>query len=180
MVRAWLWAVVAAGVAGLSPWAFAQDAALLERALTSAVESFEQALPEMGGSAFGVDVGAYRDALTLGQFSSGVWGGTVRVDIRTQGEASGACARFAAYTRVPPAEGVVPLVLCPRFFTPNADELRALTILHEMVHVVAGTDECQAMAFAAQVQQLAMGRFTPVEQYWQASGCAGSRYSLPN
>ena len=74
---------------------------------------------------------------------------------------------------------VVPLVVCPRFFTPGADELRELTILHEMVHVVAGTNECQAMAFAARVQHAATGRFTPVDGYWRASGCESSQYRLP-
>lgn len=165
---------------GGAQMAFAQDTPLLDQALSRAVDSFERAFPKLGASLFGVDVAAYRDALTLQQFSSQVWGQTVRVTIRTQGDEGGSCGRFAAFARVPPKDGSVPLVLCPKFFTPEADELRELTILHETVHVVAGTDECQAMAFAAEVQQAATGRFTPVDGYWQASGCEGSAFRLPD
>ena len=72
------------------------------------------------------------------------------------------------------------LVLCPQFFSDGADALRVLTVLHEMVHAVAGPDECQAMAFAARVEHAATGQFTPVDAYWQASGCEGSAYRLPD
>ena len=153
---------------------------MLNTALGGAVDRFERALPALGGTEMGVDVAAYRDALTLQRFSSERWGGTVAVAIETQEGESGPCAQYAAFTRVPPADGVVPLVLCPGFFAPGADDLRTLTLLHEMVHAVAGADECQAMAFAARIEQLATGRWTPVDAYWQASGCAGSRYSLPD
>jgi len=44
---------------------------------------------------------------------------------------------------------------------------------------VAGSNECQAMAFAALIEQLATGSFTPVTRYWEANGCAGSGYALP-
>lgn len=160
--------------------AAAQDGTLLDRALDEAFAIFEAALPDLGASEFGVDVAAYRAALGLQRFSSARWGGTVTVDVQMRGEASGSCGEFAAFVRVPPDKGVVPLVLCPKFFTKGADELRALTVLHEMVHVVAGTDECQAMAFAARVQQAATGRFTPVDEYWRQSGCSKSAYRLPN
>ncbi|WEK03946.1 MAG: hypothetical protein P0Y65_17405 [Candidatus Devosia phytovorans] len=157
----------------------ANDAATLERALGAATDTFEAALPKLGQTEFGVDVAAYRDALTLQQFRSSYWGGTVDVALERRAEASGSCGRFAAFVRVPPENGTVRLVTCPQFFTPDADALRELTILHEMVHVVAGTDECQAMAFAAKVEMAAKGSFTPVSAYWQASGCAGGRYALP-
>jgi hypothetical protein len=153
---------------------------MLNDALARALEQFETALPRIDGSTFDVDVRAYRDALSLQRFSSARWGGEVDVFIRTQNDESGGCARFAAFTQVPPGDGQVPLVLCPRFWTPGADQLRTLTILHEMVHVVAGTDECRAMAFSAQIEHLATGRWTPVDSYWQANGCAGGRYSLPD
>ncbi len=162
-----------------APAVAAQEGALVERALAGALEDFERALPALDAELFGVDVGAYRDALSLQQFASARWGATVRVAIQTQGDDGGKCAQFAAFTRVPPRDGVVPLVLCPRFFTEGADALRRLTILHEMVHVVAGADECQAMAFAAQVEQLASGRWTQVDAYWRASGCGGSGFRLP-
>jgi hypothetical protein len=179
MIRALVRAVaLLVGMSLVSP-ASAQNSDLPERALASALESFEQALPALGGKMFGVDVSAYRDALSLQRFSSKRWGGTVEVLVQVQGNEGGQCARFAAFTRVPPKNGVVPLVLCPRFFTPGADELRRLTILHEMVHVVAGTDECQAMAFAALVEQRAIGRWTPVDAYWRASGCGRSGFRLP-
>jgi hypothetical protein len=35
------------------------------------------------------------------------------------------------------------------------------------------------MAYAARIQSLATGRFTPVDAYWQANNCAGSAFSLP-
>ena len=35
------------------------------------------------------------------------------------------------------------------------------------------------MAFAAEVERLATGRFTPVDRYWHSNGCAGSAFSLP-
>ena len=172
-------AIVILALAGGAKAASAQPSQLLEAAISDAVDRFEQALPSLGPMEFGVDVTAYRDALTLQRFSSGVWGGDIAVAVQVQDEATSSCDRFAAFARVPPQNGVVPLVVCPRFFTPGADELRELTILHEMVHVVAGTNECQAMAFAARVQHAATGRFTPVDGYWRASGCESSQYRLP-
>lgn len=172
------WLALGAAWCAATP-AMADDGALLEQALTRATASFEAALPRLGAIEFGVDIGAYRDALTLGRFDSALWGGTISVDTVIRDAASGSCRRFAAFVRIPPENGVASLVLCPQFFTPGADALRELTILHEMVHVVAGRDECQAMAFAAQVEMAAKGNFTPVEAYWQASGCAGSEFDLP-
>jgi hypothetical protein len=157
----------------------ASDLAVLERALSAATDTFEQALPKLSSTEFGVDVAAYRDALTMQRFRSSYWGGTVDLALDMRAEASGSCGRFAAFVRVPPENGTVRLTLCPQFFSPGADALRELTILHEMVHVVAGTDECQAMAFAAKVEMAAKGAFTPVDAYWRASGCEGGRYALP-
>jgi hypothetical protein len=159
--------------------AFAQDQATLDRALDAAVATFEAARPALGASALGVDVAAYRDALTLQRFDSDHWGGTVALDLIIRDTAEGSCNRFAAFVRIPPENGAVRLVLCPQFFSAGADALRELTVLHEMVHVVAGPDECQAMAFAAAVQQAATGTFTPVDAYWRASGCENSEYRLP-
>lgn len=159
--------------------AMAQDRVLLERALDRAIATFERALPRLSAVEMGVDVAAYRDALTLQRFSSAHWGGMVTLDINIRSEAGGSCGRFAAFVRVPPENGSVRLVLCPQFFSDGADALRELTILHELVHVVAGTDECQAMAFAARVEQAAKGTFTPVDAYWRASGCGRSAYRLP-
>lgn len=152
---------------------------MLDRALADAVATFERALPGLAASAFGVEVEAYRDALSLQRFHSAYWGDEVALDIESREGATGSCGQFAAFVRIPPEKGVVRLVLCPQFFTPGADALRELTVLHELVHVVAGADECRAMAFAARVQMAATGKFTPVDAYWRASGCVGSRYSLP-
>lgn len=157
----------------------ADDAALLERALTRATATLEAALPRLDSVEWGVDVDAYRDALTLGRFASSHWGGTIGVETAIRDGATGSCSRYAAFVRIPPENSAVRLVLCPQFFTDGADALRELTILHEMVHVVAGGDECQAMAFAAAVQQAATGAFTPVGAYWAANGCAGTGYELP-
>lgn len=159
--------------------ALAQDQSSLDKALGNALATFEAALPKLSSSEFGVDVAAYRDALGLQRFGSSYWGGTVALDIEMRQGATGSCSRFAAFVRMPPENGTVRLVLCPQFFTPGADALRELTILHEVVHVVAGANECQAMAFAARVEMAAKGAFTPVDAYWRASDCAGSRYSLP-
>tara|TARA_R110002020_G_scaffold10801_7_gene41012 strand:- start:63 stop:605 length:543 start_codon:yes stop_codon:yes gene_type:complete len=163
----------------LVPAAQADDQALLEQALATARAQAERALPALDGSAFGVDLAAYGAALHGEAFASAVWGGPTRLDLQIRREATGSCSRYAAFVRLPPENGVVLLVLCPQFFTPGADDLRVLTILHEMVHVVAGRDECQAMALAAQIEQLATGVVTPVDAYWAASQCAQSPYSLP-
>jgi hypothetical protein len=150
-----------------------------DAAIDAAIATFERALPALGATELGVDVAAYRDALTLQRFASTLWGGRVSLAIITADAATGSCARFAAYVRIPPENGTVRLVLCPQFYNSGTDALRELTILHEMVHVVAGSDECQAMAFAARIQQAATGSFTPVDAYWQKSGCASSAYRLP-
>lgn len=160
--------------------ATAEDRPTLDRALDAAIVTLEQALPRLDTDGTVVDVAAYRDALTLRQFQSAHWGGTVTLDLVIRDTTEGSCSRFAAFVRIPPENGAVRLVLCPQFFTPGADALRELTMLHEMVHVVAGPDECQAMAFAAAIEQAARGNFTPVDAYWQASGCVGSRYDLPD
>lgn len=159
--------------------AIAQDRATLDRALDAALTTFEQALPGLTATELGVEVAAYRDALALQRFQSSLWGGGVTVELLIRDAPEGSCSRFAAFVRIPPENGTVRLVLCPQFFTEGADALRELTVLHEMVHVVAGPDECQAMAFAARIQQAAHGSFTPVDGYWQASGCSGSAFSLP-
>jgi len=159
--------------------AVAQDQATLNRALDAAIATFETARPALGATELGVDVAAYRDALTLQRFDSDHWGGPVTLDLVIRDTAEGSCSRFAAFVRIPPENGAVRLVLCPQFFSAGADALRELTVLHEMVHVVAGPNECQAMAFAARIEQAATGAFTPVDAYWQASGCDGSGFRLP-
>ena len=158
----------------------AQDSAVLERALADALATLERALPKLATEEFGVDVAAYRDALGLQQFGSAYWGGAIQLETEIRPKATGSCGRFAAFVRMPPENGAVRLVLCPQFFSPGADALRELTVLHEMVHVVAGPDECQAMALAARIEVAATGAFTPVDAYWRASGCVASRYSLPD
>ena len=173
-----IWLALVAALCPTFP-ALADEGALLERALNRATATFEAAFPRLKPTEFGVDVAAYRDALTLGRFDSGFWGDTIAVDTAIRDGATGSCSRYAAFVRIPPQSGVVTLVLCPQFFTEGMDALRELTILHEMAHVVAGSDECRAMAFAAAVQQAATGTFTPVDAYWDANGCAGSEFSLP-
>jgi hypothetical protein len=157
----------------------AQSHELLARAHADAVASFERARRQFGDTLFEVDLGAYRDALVRRRFNSAYWGGRIAVDFVIDDAATGSCARFAAFVRLPPRDGRLALVLCPQFFSPDADGLRRLTMLHEMVHVVAGPDECRAMAFAAAIEQAAHGYFTPVDAYWRAHGCAASGYRLP-
>ena len=127
----------------------------------------------------GVDVAAYGQALSSGQFASPYWGEAVTLDLHESADNGGSCSRFAAYVHLPPRDGMVRLTLCPQFSEEGTRELRRLTVLHEMVHVVAGPDECRAMAFAARIEQLATGSFTPVERYWQTNGCDRSGFTLP-
>lgn len=150
-----------------------------DTAFAAAIDQFEAALPRLPPEIFGVDVAAYRDALTLRRFSSAYWGGAVSLSVEAGTEADASCARFAAFVRLPPSAGAVTLVLCPQFSSPGADALRRLTVLHEMVHVVAGPDECRAMAFAALIEQTATSQFTDVTRYWEANGCSRSGFSLP-
>lgn len=149
----------------------------LQGALNAAIAAFEQARPAMVAESFGVDLVAYGDALTLGRFRQG------RDDVvlaLEQGAAEDrSCARFAAFVRLPARNGEIALVVCPQFSREGTPALRRLTILHEMVHVVAGADECRAMAFAARVEELATGSYTDVGRYWRANGCESSAFSLP-
>ncbi len=152
---------------------------LVNSALDDAIAVFEKAAPRLGHQTFDVDARAYHEALTQRRFVSGYWGQTLAVSIVSAKASDPGCNSFAAYVSLPPRDGVVALVICPQFLSPGADALRRLTILHEMVHVVAGPDECRAMAFAARLEQLALGQYTPVERYWRANGCTNSPFSLP-
>ncbi|MBJ3785803.1 hypothetical protein [Devosia sediminis] len=170
-----LLAMTIAGLLFAAPPARA-DAAL--DALNDAIAAFSTARAQLPGELAGVDVAAYGDALTLGRFTSAVWGGEVLLDLY-RSDGGGACGRYAAFVDLPPRDGVIRLALCPQFSAEGTPALRRLTILHEMVHVVAGADECQAMAFAARIEVLSTGAHTPVDSYWQANGCARSGFSLP-
>ncbi|KQN78207.1 hypothetical protein ASE94_14535 [Devosia sp. Leaf64] len=151
-----------------------------QTAFSEAIDLFEAALPNLPAELVGVDIATYRDALTLRQFRSAYWGGSISLGVAEAGEgAERSCKDFAAFVRLPPQDGKLVLTLCPQFSTPGADALRRLTIIHEMVHVVAGPDECRAMAFAARVEEAATGTFTPVDRYWAANNCAASAFSLP-
>ena len=168
---------LAALVITVSP-AFAQQPGMIKKAIASATASFERAAGHLGSQSFGVDISAYRDALVRKSFAA--------MDHRQQsvvlviapgGQAE--CARFAAFVRPEPQNNRVNFYFCPQFFEPGADRLRELTVLHEMVHVVAGPDECRAMAFAAEIEIRATGAFTPVDRYWRANGCQQSAFALP-
>jgi hypothetical protein len=162
----WVWLAL-----GLVP-AFA-DGATLRRAIADAVTAFETARPALGSVVAGVDVARYGAALIERRVGSG------SVDYVLSGADDPGCARFAAY--VAPVDGSASrfVFVCPRFFSPGADALRRLTILHELVHVVSDADECRAMAFAAAIEQASTGRFTAVDTYWRRNGCETSRFSLP-
>lgn len=150
---------------------------VLGEALTRAMAQFAAAAPHLGRNELGVNRDAYAAALTSGQFTKE--GASVSLYYEEDSDPAGHCGRFAAYTMLPPRDGVIRLVFCPRFFTPGADELRTLTILHELVHAVTDANECRAMAYAARIEKASTGRFTPVDAYWQNNGCAGSGFSLP-
>ncbi|UXN73289.1 M35 family metallopeptidase [Devosia sp. A8/3-2] len=157
----------------------AQQADLLDRAIADAIGTFELALPQLGATMMGVDTSAYGDALKARRFHSARTGSAQDVIFVIEDSAKGSCAKFAAYVAGVANSEAAHMFLCPQFFMPGADLLRETTILHEMVHVVTGTDECQAMAYTAQVQMLARGSYVPVAMYWKENGCAGSRYALP-
>jgi len=178
-VSDWLRIALALVACCLPNAAQADEQDVLERAVQGAISQFEAAAPRLGNSLFGVDVAAYRDALRHRRFVGGLWPGETQLAFEIRSQNSGSCSRFAAFVRIPPENGVVGLVLCPEFFISGADALRRLTILHEMVHVVAGRDECQAMAFAASIEQLASGSYTPVDAYWQTRNCSTGPYRLP-
>lgn len=169
---------VALGVLALAGPAVAQQD-VLNRALADAAATARQASDRLGAKEFGVDTAAYLEALERRVFTRPD-GHSVPVRFVIETSASGSCQKFAAYV-VPVANDPGKYVfLCPQFFTPGADRLRETTLLHELVHVVAGRDECQAMAFTARLQFLASGSFQPVAKYWADSQCATSRYRLPN
>ena len=157
----------------------ATRADMADTAFDRALAQFEKALPHLPAELFGVDVAAYRDAMSLRNFSSRHWGGSIRLAVESRSQATGSCNRYAAFVRLPPENGTVTLVLCPQFSTDGADALRTLTILHKLVHVVAGPNECRAMAFAARIENLASGHFTDVSRYWQANSCENSGFRLP-
>lgn len=157
----------------------ADERVALDRALSEARTLFAAARPALDGRRFGLDLDAYAAALALEPITPSVWDGAVRVVPEIRARASGSCQRYAAFVVMPPAAGQLRLVLCPQYFSPGADDLRRLTMLHEMVHAVAGRDECRAMALAAAIEQAASGRHTPVDAYWRANGCPDSAFRLP-
>lgn len=163
----------------LLPLAEARAGNVVDQAVGAAIAAFDKAAPRLGEAPFGVDLLAYREALVLGRFHSQYWGDSIAVDWVTGQSGDAGCANYAAFVRLPPHDGRIALAICPVFSTPGTEALRRLTVLHEMVHVVAGPDECRAMAFAARVEQLAFGAYTPVERYWRANDCAGSGFFLP-
>ncbi|MDB5528351.1 MAG: hypothetical protein JWR51_1454 [Devosia sp.] len=164
---------------GLTP-AQAQQDDMIENALRAAARTFERALPGLDAVSMGVPTQEYHDALVQRRFASSLWGAPLDVQLVTNESERGLCSGFAAYVTPAIQQGAVSLVICPRFFSPGADELRQTTMLHEMVHVVAGTNECQAMAFTARIQKLATGSFQPVSDYWTRNKCNASRYRLPD
>ncbi len=151
----------------------------IDAAFGAAIAAFEKARPRLGGELMGVDIAAYRDALALRNYYAAFWGQEARVVVQHRRQPEGSCSRYAAFVSIPPDNGQVPLVICPEFINEGTDALRRLTVLHEIVHVVAGPDECRAMAFAARIEYEATGAYTPVDRYWQANGCAGGAFSLP-
>lgn len=158
--------------------AWAQQS-VLDRALRDAVATAENASAGLGRSAFGVDTAAYLRALR-DHVVIGADGQSVPVHFVVEQSAAGSCQKFAAYVLAVANDPGKYVFICPQFFTPGADRLRETTLLHELVHVVAGRDECQAMAFTARLQFLASGSFQPVAKYWADSQCEVSRYRLPD
>lgn len=163
---------------GLQP-AQAQQNNVIEQALQAAARTFARALPRLDAVTMGVPTLDYHDALTQRRFASSLWDRVLDVDVVVKDNGRALCAGFAAYVTPAIEQGAVTLTICPQFFSPGADALRETTILHEMVHVVAGPDECRAMAFTASVQVLAEGAYQSVREYWDKNRCDASGYRLP-
>ena len=172
-------AAALAGLALLTAPVRAQPDELIDDALRSAARTFEQAAGQLDAVSMGVSRSEYGDALTRRRFASALWGATLDVRVANNDSERGLCAGFAAYVTPAIEQGAVVLTICPRFLLPGADALRETTVLHEMVHVVAGPDECRAMAYTAQIQMMATGTFQPVRDYWTKNNCETSRYRLP-
>ena len=168
-----------AGLALMSAPVQAQSDDLIDDALQSAARTFERAAGQLDAVSMGISKADYGDALTKGRFASSQWDATLDVRVARNDSERGLCAGFAAYVTPAIEQGAVVLTICPQFFSPGADALRETTVLHEMVHVVAGPDECRAMAYTAQIQVLASGAFQPVHDYWNKNNCDASRYRLP-
>jgi hypothetical protein len=171
-------ALAAALLVSTAP-AKAQSWPLLDRALAEAAQTFARAQGALGASSMGVSTETYGQALRNLRFVPPGGGAPVQVAFAAQGEGDTSCSRFAAYVIPAPAAGTITINLCPQFFASGTDGLRQTTILHELVHVVAGPDECRAMAYTAKLQWLATGTFQPVTNYWRQSGCDASPFSLP-
>src|SRR5690606_11325915 len=139
----WGMRIVLALFAAFSLFATPVAADELTKALNRAIALFDAAEPRLG-DVFGVESARFRDGLVMGQFRRG--GETIALYYEEKADPAAHCGRFAAYTMLPPRDGVVRLVVCPRFFSPGADELRTLTVLHELVHAVTDSNECRAMA----------------------------------
>lgn len=169
-----------AGLVLLAAPVQAQPDDLIDAALRSAARTFDRAAGQLDAVSMGVSRADYSDALTRRRFGSTLWGATLDVRVARNDSEGGLCAGFAAYVTPAIEQGAVVLTICPRFLLPGADGLRETTVLHEMVHVVAGPDECRAMAYTAQIQVLATGTFQPVREYWARNNCQASRYRLPD
>lgn len=146
---------------------------MLDAALRSARDILADATPQLAASTMGVDAAAYSAALIDKRAPNG------RLQFVIQERGNGSCSKFAAYVGRVEGSNDTFLFLCPQFFSPGADRLRVTTLLHEVVHVVAGPDECRAMAYTAHLEMLAEKRFQPVDAYWRSNDCAASRYGLP-
>lgn len=151
----------------------------LDQALRAATATFARAKPQLGAVTAGVETQAYGDALAGRRFHSQFWGADLAVSFVMAGAEQKRCDRFAAFAIPAVERGVVEIFLCPQFFSDGTDALRQTTILHEMVHAVAGPDECRAMAYTAQLQVLAAGAFQRVAAYWDRNDCDGSPFRLP-
>ncbi|HTM79170.1 MAG TPA: hypothetical protein VL133_16270 [Devosia sp.] len=157
----------------------AQQRVMIDDAMRAAARSFARAKPGLDAISMGVSSAEYGAALSQRRFQSSLWGRVLAVEVAVKDSGRGLCAGFAAYVTPAIEQGAVALALCPQFFSPGADALRETTMLHEMVHVVAGPDECRAMAYTAQIQMLASGAFQPVGPYWVRHKCDASGYRLP-
>ena len=83
----------------------------ISTAFNDAMAAFDAARAGLPPELAGVDVVAYGQALSSGQFASPHWGETVTLDLHESTDDGGSCGRFAAYVHLPPRNGTVRLTL---------------------------------------------------------------------
>lgn len=128
-----------------------------------------------------IDPEIYRSALNQGEFYAPYWSKSVKVKYVIGTNDTPLCDTSKAYVEheeLNSRELVSTLVVCPGFFTYPHMQYQAETILHELVHVVTGPDECRAFAYAYTIIYFALSEATLNERLWSHYNCDSSTYNI--